>query len=1106
MKSAILRAFTLSCLFSFGVSSNMNAQKISLKEKNIQLKHVFQRIESASKYKIAYNNTKLNVNKEVSLQSENKDVLEILSLALKGTGFSYRVNGNYIAIVKEGTQQAENKHLVKGVVKDSEGNPVVGASVKIVGASLGTITDMDGRFSIKASASDRLVISYIGFKTQEVQVVPNKELNVRMKEDALGLNEVVVTALGIKRNEKAVGYSTQRVMGDVLEIVKGAELGSALNGKIAGLNVYNGTEFAETPKLYLRGSEPLIVLDGVPYRGLSLKDISPDDVESMDVLKGATASALYGNRGAIGCIMITTKKAKKEGLEVNINSGTMFQGGYLKFPETQSRYSAGVGGKYAVDQYVWGDIMDAGRIYPQYNPYTHEMEERELKSVGKDNFKNFLRTSFVTNNNINVAYKGKYGSIRNSLTYIYNRGQYENNQQQKITYQVVGDINYKNFDFQGGMTFNHRFYPTDYGLGYNAGGYLYNMVIYGGKEYDIRDYKDYWKVKDEEQNWYENQWFANPWLIANEVLHGNKYTKINGFLNMGYKITPWLKASIRSGVDYYSSNFDWKTPKGLPNSVGEAGGKGLFAVQKEHGMSVNADAMLNAHKKFGDFDIDFLAGVSIYYYNDESMKAYTMGGLNLPGWYSLANSVERPDAWWAASQCQTNGVYGKLSLGWKDAVFVDVTGRNDWDSRLPEQERSFFYPSVSSSVIVSEFLPKMNWLDLWKMRGAWTVSKRPWGIYSINQEYYVQAEMWNGMTGASYPATIMRQVPKPQTLSAWEIGTDFHVLKNRLWGSLVYYQNKNYNSAVWAPVSVSSGFADVRINSKTEYFTKGWEVSIGARPIKTKDFEWEILVNWFKQHEYYGDLDPKYTPETPFRKKGQRTDKILIYDWDRDAQGNIIHLNGLPQESKYSSQLGYLDPRWSFGINNVITYKDFELSFTIDGRVGGKMYSFTNQAMWNTGTHPDSDNQWRYDEVVHGKKNFIGAGVKVVSGTVEYDQWGKIISDTRVFAPNDVEVGYEQYTRNYHTFAGNARPQNYFDQTFFKLRNLSLTYRVPREWCQKIGMESASVSLIGQNLLIWTKDFRFSDPDKGYSNNGWGEEFLYSPSCRLYGFNIKVGF
>ena len=207
-------------------------------------------------------------------------------------------------------------------------------------------------------------------------------------------------------------------------------------------------------------------------------------------------------------------------------------------------------------------------------------------------------------------------------------------------------------------------------------------------------------------------------------------------------------------------------------------------------------------------------------------------------------------------------------------------------------------------MIVSELLPKWSWLDLWKLRGAWTLSKRPWGIYSINQEYGISAEAWNGMTSANYPGTIMKQVPKTQTLSAWEVGTDIHVLKNRLWGSLVYYQNKNYNSAVWAPVSVTSGYYDTRINSKTEYYKKGVEVSLGARPIKTRDFEWEMLVNWFVDHTYFGKLDPEYDPETPFRAEGKRCDQIVIQDWDRDSEGNIIHINGLPQLSKYSSKSG----------------------------------------------------------------------------------------------------------------------------------------------------------------------------------------------------------
>lgn len=1107
MKLTLITLF----IFTTGLLASIHSQnvRVNIHVNNAKTLQILEEIERQTDFLFIYNKKEVDLDRKVSINAKDQTVADVLSSIFTQTDISYEMEGSNIMLMRKSALMnvnQQNTRKISGVVKDKSGEPIIGGNIIVKGSTNGTVTDLDGKFSIDVNNNSILQISYIGYNTIDVPVANKTTLSIKLSEDTQILGEVVVTALGIKTSEKAIGYSVQRLGGDKLTTVKGAEVGTSLSGKIAGLTVYNSTEFAEAPKLYLRGSEPLIVMDGIPYRGLSLKDISADDIESIDFLKGATASALYGNRGAIGCVMITTKQAKEDGLTVDVNSSTMFQGGYLMFPETQSRYSNGMDGRYSVGTYVWGDIMDAGRMYEQYNPETYKMELRELKCVGENNFKNFLRTSFVTNNNVAIAYKGKHGSIRSSLTHVYNRGQYENNDFNKITYQVIGDIKYNKFDFQGGVTLNHRFYPTDYGLGYNSGGYLYNLVIYGGKEYNLMDYRNYWKIKDQEQNWFENEWLANPWLIANEVLHSNNYTKMNGFLSMGYQITPWLKASVRSGLDFYSSNYKWKTPKGLPIQVGEAGGKGLFAVQEGHGMSVNADAMLNAQKTFNKFSIDALLGASIYYYTDESMKAYTVGGLRIPGFYSLSNSVERPDSWWNLGQRQTNSIYGKLSFSYRNLVFLDLTGRNDWDSTLPEQTRSFFYPSMSASVILSDIIPKISWLDLWKLRGAWTISKSNWGIYSVNQTYWHNSDAWGGLPSAGYPGTIAKQVPKPKTLSAWEIGTDINIFKNRLWTSLAFFNNKNYNSAVWAPVSLGTGFNDIRINSKTEYIQKGFEISVGGRPIQTNNFEWDIQANWSKDHTYFGDLDPEYDPETPYRKKGKRADQLLIRDWERDTQGNIIHKNGLPVRSEYVSHMGYLDADWVLGITNTFNYKDFTLSFSIDGRVGGKMYSFTNQALWNTGSHRDSDNKWRYDEVVNGKHNYIGSGVKVVSGEVERDQWGFITKDSRVFAPNDVEVGYQQYTRDYHWFAGNPCPQNYLDQTFFKLRNLSISYEVPREWCGKLGMRKASVSLIGQNLFIWTKDFEHADPDKNYSARGWSEEFLSSPSCRLYGFNIKVNF
>lgn len=309
-----------------------------------------------------------------------------------------------------------------------------------------------------------------------------------MAEDAEMIDEVVVTALGIKREEKALGYAVQKVGGSKLSTVKPVNIATSLTGKVAGLNVTNSTEFNTAPTLKLRGETPLLVVDGVPYSNISLNDIAADDIESVDVLKGATASALYGARGGSGAIMVTTKKGSQEGLNISVNSSTMFNAGYLVLPEVQHGYSTGQGGKYTAADFVWGDKLDIGRTAVQYDPYTYEWKEMPLVSKGKDNFKNFLETGFITNNNISISQTGKYGSFRSSLSHVYNKGQYPNQRLNKITYSVGGDMKFGKLSFEGGAIYNKRFYPNGEGAGY-GGGYIYNLLVWTGTDYDVRDYK-----------------------------------------------------------------------------------------------------------------------------------------------------------------------------------------------------------------------------------------------------------------------------------------------------------------------------------------------------------------------------------------------------------------------------------------------------------------------------------------------------------------------------------------------------------------------------------------------------------------------------------------
>lgn len=1107
-----IRIMKLSVFFVFLIlfqlhATSMHSQeaRVTITKSSFTFGELISEIEKQTDYLFLYGDTDLDLSQTVRVTAHNKTVAEVLDEVLRGKDLTYKFAKNYISL-----HAVKNKRpisyvtpirniQVSGTVVDETGVPVIGANVFLKGSiSTGTVTDVLGHFTLEVPANAILVISYIGFRNKEVFVNNQVKWVIRLEEDTEKLEEVVVTALGIKREEKALGYAVQKVGGDKVNAVKSVDVGTALTGKIAGLNVQNSTEFNEAPSLKLRGEEPLLVVDGVPYGNITLRDIASDDIESVDVLKGATASALYGSRGGSGAIMVTTKRGSEEGLSVSVNSSTLFESGFLRLPEVQTSYSTGMNGTYNAKDFVWGDKMDIGRTAVQYDPYTKEWREMPLVSKGRNNFNNFLEFSFVTNNNVSVTQKGKYGSFRTSLTHIYNKGQYPNTKLNKLTYTVAGDMKYKDFSFEGGLTYNKRFYPNNSGTGYGTGGYIYSMLVWTGTDLDIRDYRNYWKKENEVQNWPNQVWYDNPYFIANEIIHSSDYDVVNGFLTASYQISPWMKASLRSGVDMYSEREKWR------NSIGAYGGwdtKGYYKEQRAGGYSVNNDFIVTADHTFGDFAVDAFVGGTLYFYQNDKLYGKTQNGISIPGYYSLNASVDPVKVQSTIEKKQVNSLYGKASASWKSTVFVDVTARNDWSSTLPSETRSYFYPSVSGSIVTSQFIPMPSWIDFWKIRGSWTKTKKDLSIYDTSKNYTISTNLWDGMNGATYPITMRSAMIEPSATRSYEIGTALHFFKNRLQVDVAYYNKLYYNLTRSASISDACGFEATLINIDEEQVRKGVEVTVSANLLKKKEWEWNATFNWALDRYFYAKIDPEYSTQKDWVKAGARWDWLGYYDWERDPQGNIIHENGYPIQSQFESVAGNENPNWVFGFNNTLKYKNVTFSFTFDGRVGGVAHSVIDHALWMTGAHRDSDNEWRYDEVVNGQKSYVGQGVKVVSGSVERDADGHILKDDRIFAPNDKSVSYEGYMKLYHG-AGNvwdAKHQHILDQTFIKLRELSLTYAVPASFCKKAGLQGASIAFIGNNLFLWTKDFKFSDPDKATEN-------LNSPSLRMLGCNLKINF
>lgn len=1093
-------------LVSLFISNQLFAftkQKAIFGFRNAPVELVIKKVEKLFEVQFTYNETVVKGFVKIDLPKKERTLEETLQQLSKLTGWQFLRSGNMVGIQsipsKESSIQKNNqeKITIKGKVTDNNKQPVPGATIAVKGMNKGEMTDANGNFSIEVEKEDVLVISYLGFTSQQVIAKKSTTLNIVLLPLENNLEEVVVTALGIKRQEKALGYSSQKVEGASLQTVKGVDIGTSLTGKVSGLVVRNSTEFNGKPQLLIRGEAALLVIDGVPYGNLTLRDIPTDDIEKIDFLKGPTAAALYGSRGQGGVMLITTKKgASGKGLSIDVNSSTMFQTGFLAIPETQSSYGRGSYGSLE-DDYVWGPKLDVGTTAMQWNPVTKQMEDLPLVSSGKNNLKNFMQTGLVTNNNFSIAQSGDAGSFRVSLNQIHNKGQFPNQQLNMLNFTVGGEIKASDkFTLESHVGISRRTAPQVWGSGYNNQGYLYQLTMWTGADYDIRQYKDYWEIPNKKQNWGYNNWYDNPYLIAYEKLNGIQQNTINANFTANYNFSKDLKLMLRVGYDVYTNEETKRNP--TANIFSTRGGwnaKGLYNINKTWGWSTSDDLILTYDKKVDKWGVNALGGATVYRYVDQSLFASTKNGLTSPTFYSLNGSVEQATVSPGYSSRQVNSLYASTSFSWNNAVFLDATGRNDWNSSQPKAERSFFYPSLGSSIVLSELVKLPEVIDMFRIRGSWALSKTVAEVYAINRPFSTTNVAWNTLNSASYPSGLLGDEDlKPSAFRTWEIGTAAYLFKKRLHVDLAYFNKYYYNQQRSVLIPASSGFSSTLINTKETSVRKGFELTVDGTIIKKANFEWQSTINWSNNHFYYGELDPVYSAKSPFVKKGLRRDAYTDYYWLRDPSGNLIHDNsGYTIESDYVQKYGNYDADFSFGFINNFRIGSFNVGLNIDGRIGGLLFNSVEDKMWDSGTHPGTINQYRYDEAVNGLQNYVGQGVKVTSGSVVFDSDGAIVSDDRVYAPNDTELSYQDYTQ--WTRGGGYGVEK---ASFVKLREVSVGYVLPSKILGKIGVKSASVTLTAQNVFLVTK-FKFSDPDIG-------SEDLNSPSQRMVGMNVKLGF
>ncbi len=1133
----------------FASGSYAQNKTIRIDMRNSTVKEVLQAIQNQSEFYFLYNSELIDVDKKVDVAFENEKIDEILVSLFDQNEINYVIKDRYIVLTPDGKIKGlfDQQGAVTGTVTDSSGEPLPGVTVVIKGTAQGTITNAEGEYLL-ANVPDNasLVFSFVGMQAQEIPVSGNRSINVTLSDESIDIDEVVVTALGIKREQKALGYSVQTVEGESLRKVSGVDVGTSLTGKVAGVLVQNPSDFNVEPTFTIRGeANPLIVIDNVAYSNKKLNDIAAEDIESMTVLKGATASALYGFRGERGAILITTKNGStsKTGVTVDLTSNTMFNAGFLAIPEKQSVYGRGTAYLYDINSdQSWGTFMD-GTVQRQWDPLAKEFRDYEYLPVGENNFKNFLEQGYITNNNASVAFNGDRVALRTSLNWTQNKGRYPNSMLNKYSYTIGGDIDLDRFTLTSNMSYTKRESPNMGSNGYTSYDPMYTLLIWSSADFNVLDYKNnYWITPGELQNNhfgydYENEKYSgknqnNPYFDRYERTNETSRDIFNADLNMGYEIADWMKVTVRSGIDFFVDRGQLRISRGSYTSSGNTGipgnpytwngtRTGAYLTGKTQGFSINSDLLLTGNQSFlNNFELEYLAGGTVFYDRNDNINAETVGGISIPGYFSLNASVNPAAVGESTVSRQVNSLFGRMAVSWNKMIYLDFTGRNDWVSMLanpnvPESDRNYFYPSISGSFVASELFPEStkDWLDLLKVRGSWTQAKTAPSPFAINSVFSVNPGTWNDYNGAAAPETIYLNSYSPNAYATAEVGLQTILFKGRLSADVTYYSKEIFDILKRGPLSSASGYTGIYLNTEEQRENQGWEVAVSGTPVKTSDFQWDVNLNWSTYKQVYTQLDSLYTSNfgKPWIEVGQRTDAFVLKDYLRVPDGEyagqqIYNSSGRIMRSNYDALYGFNSPDWIWGAASTLSYRNFSLFASLDGVVGGLMSTRTESYMWQSGVHPESVTEERRLDVENpGSKNYIGEGVKIISGTVEYDPNGNITSDTREYAPNDVATTYKQAALDLHNtsaWGGSGNPNDIYERTFLKLRELSLTYSIPGSFLNNWAggfVKAASVSFIGQNVLFWSKDWKYSDPDGG------SEDFS-DPSVRYLGGSIRVTF
>ncbi len=1069
------------------------------------------------------------------------------------------------------------QNMIKGNVTDaSTGNVIVGATITVVTTKLNTTTDAKGGFSIVANAGDQLTISSVGYANKTI-VVNNNLMLIQLSTSTSELDEVVVTALGIKREKKKLGYASQEIKGESLTVARESNIVSQLAGKIAGVTVVGGNSgIGGSARVTIRGersvdlnkNQPLYVIDGVPIsnsivgangRGNMEVDfgngagfVNPDDVESINVLKGPAASALYGSRAANGVIVIKTKSGKSsKGIGVEVNSNLTFENA-LKLPEFQNVYGQGNGngGPFAfvngggagltdgTDE-GWGPAFN-GQLYPQFNsPRT--LNGQVIPFLGGDlnapagsvitptpwlpdidGVAKFFQTGRTITNNVALVGSNKEGDFRLSYTNLDQTGIVPNTDLKRNTVSFSGGYNLTDkFSARAFVSYIKSNSGNRPSISYGTENIMYLFTSWFPRSVKLSDMKRLWQpgLEGIRQFGWNYNYHDNPYLTMYENTNGQALDRIIGNITLKYDLASWLSLQLRAATDYASEVRAYK--RGFSTQRFPFGQYREARIITEER---NTDFLLSANKKINsDFTVSGSFGG-----NQTRQKAdfneVNAGQLNIPGIYKLTNNRVPVDVAQTVSEKRVNSLYGAAQVSYKNYLFLEMTGRNDWSSALTlpaelkalgSEKNSFFYTSAALSAVVSDMFKLPEIINFAKVRGSVAQVGNDTDPFTFTQAYNPSTAFG---TAQIYSETdrLANLSLKPEISTAFEIGTEIKLLNNRIGLDLTFYQSNTKNQIINIPLSQTSGYSTRSINAGL-IKNYGFEAMLNLVPVvgKKNGLRWTVDLNFSSNRSKVVALSDGLTNLVMANRSvsiearvGERMGDMYgigfarvqntnpagaHYDATGKFVGQMVFSNGRPVRTTERIKMGNYNPDWLAGINNTFTYGNFKLSFLFDIRMGGEIYSHT-QTVGREGGIMIETLEGRADgyDLTKPGNGVIGKGVMLVNG--QY-----------------VENNVKRTAREWHTAwtAGrNIAEGVMFDASFVKLRELQIGFNFPAQVLKNTPFKAATLSFVGRNLALWS-NVPHVDPEVMSFTGGTalpGIEHMSIPSSRSFGVNLSMKF